>query len=142
MSDREHHCPFLNRSDQRCSRFFSMHDMQHAFEHCFDAYQSCGVYRDLLAERQARRAAGVAGSTAASGVRFLWATACTSPAAPAEAASDVSQKAADLPSAQPATTGATPSRTQFVQLRLPGNIAAAVAVSTAAAAATLALAAH
>jgi hypothetical protein len=120
-----------------------MHDMQHAFEHCFDAYKSCGVYRDLLAERQARRAAGA--TTAAGGVRFLWATACTSPATvpAAEAASDVSQKAADSPSAaaQPAPSGPTPGRMQFVQLRLPGNIAAAAAVS-AAAAATLALAAQ
>jgi hypothetical protein len=125
MSDREHHCPFLNRSDQRCSRFFSMHDMQHAFEHCFDAYQSCGVYRDLLAERQARRGQAVA---AQPGVRFLWATACMPGAA--EAASDVSQKAAG-PSSQTVTDDrAAGPRTQFVQLRLSGHIAAAAAVST------------
>ena len=126
MSDREHHCPFLNRSDHRCSRFFSMHDMQHAFEHCFDAYQSCGVYRELLAERQARRGQAVA---ATPGVRFLWATACMSPA---EAASDVSQKAAD-PSSQTVTADRTVAgaRARFVQLRIPRNLAAAVAVSTA-----------
>jgi hypothetical protein len=132
MSDREHHCPFLNRSDNRCSRFFSMHDMQHAFEHCFDAYKSCGVYRELLAERQARRGQAAGHAMPAGGVRFLWATACTSPAT--EAASDVSQKAADR-STNPITADhggiAGGARTQFVQLRLPGNIAAAAAVSAA-----------
>jgi hypothetical protein len=131
MSDREHHCPFLNRSDHRCSRFFSMHDMQHAFEHCFNAYQSCGVYRELLAERQARRGQAIA---ATPGVGFLWATACQSPA---EAASDVSQKAADPSSEQitAAAHGAAAAsggpRAQFVQVRLSGHIAAAAAVSTA-----------
>ena len=130
MSDREHHCPFLNRSDNRCSRFFSMHDMQHAFEHCFNAYQSCGVYRELLAERQARR--GQAAGHVTPGVRFLWATACQSPA-PAEAARDVSQKAAGSSSGQTSTGhGAVGGpRPQFVQLRLGGNLAAAVAVSSA-----------
>jgi hypothetical protein len=133
MSDREHHCPFLNRSDHRCSRFFSMHDMQHAFEHCFNAYQSCGVYRELLAERQARRGQAAPATT---GVRFLWATACMSP--PAEAASDVSQKAASSSETVTADRNvAAGPRAQFVQLRIPGNLAAAAAVSTA-----LALAAH
>jgi hypothetical protein len=138
MSDREHHCPFLNRSDHRCSHFFSMHDMQHAFEHCFDAYQSCGVYRELLAERQARRGQAAAAHATTGGVRFLWATACKMPAA-AEAASDVSQTAADPSQRQlPTGHGADP-RSQFVQLRVPaaGNLAAAAAISTA-----LALAAH
>jgi hypothetical protein len=87
MSDREHHCPFLNRADHRCSAFFSIERLQHAFEHCFDAYQACDVYRELLVERQARRseaaasaAAGTAGGAPhqAPG-RFLWTTACTSP---------------------------------------------------------------
>ena len=120
MSDREHHCPFLNRSDHRCSRHFSMHDMQHAFEHCFDAYKSCGVYRELLAERQTRR--GQAAAASMPGVRFLWATACKP--AVAEAASDVSQQVADASRGQ--------QRTPFVQLRVPtGHIAAAAAVSTA-----------
>jgi hypothetical protein len=118
----------LNRSDHRCSRFFSMHDMQHAFEHCFNAYQSCGVYRELLAERQARR--GHAAAHVTPGVRFLWATACNSPTS--EAASDVSQKAADPSSNQvTADRAGTGARAQFVQLRLPGNIAAAAAVSAA-----------
>jgi hypothetical protein len=131
MSDREHHCPFLNRSDHRCSRFFSMHDMQHAFEHCFDAYKSCGVYRELLAERQARRGQAAGAHATTGGVRFLWATACASPA---EAASDVSQKAADPSSAQsPTGHGGTVGgpRTQIVQLRVPGHLAAAAAVSAA-----------
>ncbi|CAA9407456.1 MAG: hypothetical protein AVDCRST_MAG64-2086, partial [uncultured Phycisphaerae bacterium] len=48
MSDREHHCPFLNRADHRCSAFFSIERLQHAFGHCFDAYRSCEVYQELL----------------------------------------------------------------------------------------------
>ena len=134
MSDRELHCPFLNRSDHRCSRFFSMHDMQHAFEHCFDAYKSCGVYRELLAERQARRGQAAATHSTAGGVRFLWATACTSPASSSGAVSDVSQQAANPSSGQlPTGHGAiADARTRFVQLRVSaGHLAAAVAVSSA-----------
>ena len=48
MSDREHHCPFLNRADHRCSDFFSIERLQHAFEHCFHAYKACAVYQELL----------------------------------------------------------------------------------------------
>ncbi len=96
MSDREHHCPFLNRSDHRCSAFFSIERLQHAFEHCFDAYRTCDVYLELLDERQARRseAAGWSGRPDGPG-RFLWTTACTPP------------------QAQPHV------KTRFVQVRLP-----------------------
>ena len=62
MSDRENHCPFLNRADHRCSDFFSIEQLQHAFEHCFHAYKSCGVYQELLVERQARRGYASAGT--------------------------------------------------------------------------------
>ena len=55
MSDRENHCPFLNRADHRCSGYFSIERLQHAFEHCFHAYKSCGTYHELLVERQSRR---------------------------------------------------------------------------------------
>jgi hypothetical protein len=55
MSDRVHHCPFLNRSDTRCSDYFNIEQLQHAFEHCFHAYKSCAVYQELLVERQTRR---------------------------------------------------------------------------------------
>ena len=56
MSD---HCPFLNRSDHRCSDFFRLDHLQHAFKFCFDQYQACPVYAQQLAERQGRRAAAV-----------------------------------------------------------------------------------
>ena len=79
MSDREHHCPFLNRADHRCSSFFSIERLQHAFEHCFDAYKSCGVYQELLDERQARRSQAAAGASQGAAGRFLWTTACTPP---------------------------------------------------------------
>jgi hypothetical protein len=62
MSDREHHCPFLNRADSRCSDFFSIEQLQHAFEHCFHAYKTCAVYQELLVERQARRGYAAAGN--------------------------------------------------------------------------------
>ena len=53
------HCPFLNRSDPRCSSSFRLERLRHALEFCFDQYQSCPHYAQQLAERQARRAAAV-----------------------------------------------------------------------------------
>jgi hypothetical protein len=103
MSDREHHCPFLNRADHRCAAFFSIERLQHAFEHCFHAYKSCEVYQELLVERQARRgqiADGLRGS--GSPGQFVWTTAC-----PSRRESDVT--------------------TRFVQVRLPRVAAATVA---------------
>ena len=55
MSQTSAHCPFLNRSDERCSEFFSLDRLQHAFKFCFDHYTSCPVYNEQLAERQFRR---------------------------------------------------------------------------------------
>ncbi len=106
MSDREFHCPFLNRTDHRCAAYFSIEGLQHAFEHCFHAYKSCEVYHELLAERMTRRgqAAAGEGSEAPAGP-FVWASACK----PAE--SDV--------------------KTRFVQVRLP-TLASTPAVRAAA----------
>jgi hypothetical protein len=53
------HCPFLNRSDQRCSEFFNLDHLQHAFKFCFDRYTTCPVYAEQLGERQARRQGAV-----------------------------------------------------------------------------------
>ena len=50
-----HHCPFLNRSDPRCSSSFKLDRLRHALEFCFDQYRSCPHYAQQLAERQARR---------------------------------------------------------------------------------------
>ena len=58
------HCPFLNRSDQRCSEMFNLDHLQHAFKHCFDQYHACPMYAQLLAERQGRRAFVAARRTA------------------------------------------------------------------------------
>lgn len=55
MAERAIHCPFLNRSDARCSSHFSLDHLSDAFEQCMDAYQSCPVYLELLAERRQRR---------------------------------------------------------------------------------------
>lgn len=59
MSQPVAHCPFLNRSDHRCSEMFNLDRMQHAFKFCFDRYKACPRYAELLAERQARRASGL-----------------------------------------------------------------------------------
>jgi hypothetical protein len=71
MHDMSDHCPFLNRSDRRCSEHFRLDHLQHAFKYCFDEYQTCPVYAEQLAERQGRRAAvaGVAGVAAGTAVK-------------------------------------------------------------------------
>ena len=53
------HCPFLNRSDRRCSSFLSLDRITHAFDHCFGEYKSCPVYLELLVERRVRRLCGL-----------------------------------------------------------------------------------
>ena len=50
------HCPFLNRSDHRCSEMFNLDHLQHAFKFCFDQFAACPMYAQMLAERQGRRA--------------------------------------------------------------------------------------
>jgi hypothetical protein len=55
MPERANHCPFLNRSEPRCSSHFSLNGLVDALEQCFDQYPSCSVYRELLRERRARR---------------------------------------------------------------------------------------
>ncbi|MEA2708984.1 MAG: hypothetical protein QOF78_1585 [Phycisphaerales bacterium] len=57
MTEMSDHCPFLNRSDERCSESFTLDHLGHAFKYCFDRYQTCPVYAQQLAERQGRRAA-------------------------------------------------------------------------------------
>ena len=54
MAEIGHHCPFLNRSDARCSAHFSLERLDRAFAHCFGDYHECGVYLELLMERRAR----------------------------------------------------------------------------------------
>lgn len=53
------HCPFLNRSDRRCSSFLSLDRINHAFDHCFGEYKACPVYLELLVERRVRRLCGL-----------------------------------------------------------------------------------
>jgi hypothetical protein len=54
-SDRGQHCPFLNRTDSRCGSHFTLERLEHAFEYCFDRYNACPVYLELLVERRIRR---------------------------------------------------------------------------------------
>lgn len=52
------HCPFLNRADGRCSDYFSLDRLDHAFGFCFGEYRECRMYREMLLERQERRMTG------------------------------------------------------------------------------------
>lgn len=51
------HCPFLNRSDVRCSSHFSLDHLEDAFEDCFGDYRACPTYAEMLRERTDRRRA-------------------------------------------------------------------------------------
>ena len=55
MSESVAHCPFLNRSDCRCSQSFKLDHLGRALEFCFDRYKACPVYDELLMERQSKR---------------------------------------------------------------------------------------
>jgi hypothetical protein len=54
MSD-QGHCPFLNRSDPRCSQNFSIEQINNTYDYCFGEYAACAVYSELLVERRVRR---------------------------------------------------------------------------------------
>jgi hypothetical protein len=56
-SAQEHHCPFLNRADARCGQKHSLDQLDYAYRYCFDRYQACPVYVQLLSERRGRRTA-------------------------------------------------------------------------------------
>ena len=58
MQDHGPHCPFLNRTDERCSKNFSLERLDHAFAYCFGGYSSCPVYLERLLERRVRRLSG------------------------------------------------------------------------------------
>ena len=53
------HCPFLNRSDYRCSDKLRLDHIDHAFDYCFGDYRACPVYLEQLAERRVRRLCGL-----------------------------------------------------------------------------------
>lgn len=55
MQSKGQHCPFLNRTDPRCSESFNIERLDHAFRYCFGRYTSCPVYLELLIERRVRR---------------------------------------------------------------------------------------
>jgi hypothetical protein len=55
MAEHGPHCPFLNRTDDRCSNHFSIDRLRLLFQECFGEYKTCPVYGELLAERRARR---------------------------------------------------------------------------------------
>ena len=55
MTDRESHCPFLNRTDVRCGNHLSLTTIGSAFDHCFGCYSACPTYHEMLAERRDRQ---------------------------------------------------------------------------------------
>jgi hypothetical protein len=55
MSDHGDHCPFLNRSDARCSKNFSLDRLNNTYDYCFGEYAACSTYLELLVERRVRR---------------------------------------------------------------------------------------
>ncbi len=57
MDSPARHCPFLNRSDPRCSASLTIERLRFAFEFCCNEYQACDVYRELLIERRLRHPA-------------------------------------------------------------------------------------
>ena len=59
MSQSAEHCPFLNRSDARCSQIFNLRGLEHAYKFCFGNYETCPRYQQLLSERQGKRSAAV-----------------------------------------------------------------------------------
>jgi hypothetical protein len=61
MADDVEHCPFLNRSDARCSENFNIDHLRHAFRFCFGRYKACTTYVELLVERRIRRNGAAAG---------------------------------------------------------------------------------
>lgn len=61
MADHGQHCPFLNRTETRCSTNFSLDRLGHAFAHCFGQYETCPVYAELLGERRQRLGCGGCG---------------------------------------------------------------------------------
>ena len=55
MSDHGQHCPFLNRSDDRCSTNFSLERLDNTYDYCFGQYATCPMYLEMLLERRIRR---------------------------------------------------------------------------------------
>lgn len=55
MSEQSDHCPFLNRSDARCSKNFSLDRLNNTYDYCFGDYAACSTYLELLVERRVRR---------------------------------------------------------------------------------------
>jgi hypothetical protein len=58
MTDHGDHCPFLNRSDARCSKNFSLDRLNNTYDYCFGEYAACSTYLELLVERRVRRLQG------------------------------------------------------------------------------------
>jgi hypothetical protein len=51
-------CPFIERVDHRCSSYFSLERLDHAFDVCFDQYKACPLFRQMMAERRMKRHGG------------------------------------------------------------------------------------
>lgn len=40
-------CPYLQGSDERCARRFTLHRMSEVFEHCLGEYDRCTIFCQL-----------------------------------------------------------------------------------------------
>jgi hypothetical protein len=45
----EHECPYVNGAQSSCAEHLTMGGMSYAYDHCFDAFGACPVYRQLAA---------------------------------------------------------------------------------------------
>ena len=119
VDEKDQHCPFLNRADERCGPHFHVDSLGHAFAYCFDRYRMCPHYLELLVERRVRR---------------LTASACAMAAAHNLPGAGTDGTDADdddtHDSDQPAAPGRAPRPPRvYVQLRIGGGPGSCAAVA-------------
>jgi hypothetical protein len=49
------HCPFLNKTDNRCEDHFKLDQLGYALRYCFGDHKRCPVYMEMLLERRVKR---------------------------------------------------------------------------------------
>ena len=58
-------CPFLDKSDERCSAHWTFDNLAAALSHCADDYATCPIHKELKAELFAREPSVQHGETSA-----------------------------------------------------------------------------
>lgn len=54
MPGNPEHCPFVNRAHPRCAEHLNLGNLDHALEYCFNRFEYCPVYVELMRERRKR----------------------------------------------------------------------------------------